>query len=341
MTMLRRPIEGPVLVVGAYGYRNVGDEAILAGMLARLAGHSVTVVSRSPAETAASHGVRAIGIRQAPAALLRHRTVIIGGGGLFGRDMGRIGRLLPLFGLLAVALRRAVIVDGVDIDGRLSPSARVLVPPLLRAASRVSVRDRASAAIVARWRVTPSVLPDLSNWMEPADGTAGRATLERAGVDSDRPVIGLALTAVDRPLANRVLAAVEAAMRELPDAQFCFVPMSRHPSVPDHDDLNLAHELAALRPELLTLDASLPSAVVLAAIGQMSALVAMRFHAVLFAERAGVPLLAISYAEKTQRWLADHELRPVDPNPTTLVRHLRAALDAPRRLPRQLQAISQ
>jgi polysaccharide pyruvyl transferase WcaK-like protein len=341
MTKLRRPIEGPVLVVGAYGYRNVGDEAILSGLLARLVGQSVTVVSRSPAETAASHGVRAISIRQSVAALARHRTVIIGGGGLFGRDMGRVGRLLPAFGLLAIALRRSVIVEGVDVDDRLSPSARLLTPPLLRAASRVSVRDRASAAILEGWGATPSVLPDLSQWMEPADAQAGRAAVEQAGADLERPLIGLALTAVNRPLADLVLQAVEAAMRELPEAQFCFVPMSRHPSVPDHNDLNLARELAARRRELLILDAPLSPAVMLSAFRPMSAVVAMRYHAMLFAERAGVPLLPIPYAEKTYRWLADHGVAPVDPTPRALTRRLSAALaEARPQRRRHLQAAS-
>ena len=35
-------LRDPVLIVGGYGYRNVGDEAILAGQLRRLAGHRVT-----------------------------------------------------------------------------------------------------------------------------------------------------------------------------------------------------------------------------------------------------------------------------------------------------------
>jgi polysaccharide pyruvyl transferase WcaK-like protein len=326
MTRLRRPIEGPVLVVGAYGYGNVGDEAILSGLLTRLTGHAVTVVSRSPVETAASHGVRAIGIRQSVGALLRHRTLIIGGGGLFGRDMGRIGRLLPIFGLLAVALRRNLVIEGVDVDDRRSPSARLLIPLLMRAASRVSVRDRASAAILTGWGASPSVLPDLSSWMEPADAQEGRVALERAGVDFERPLVGLALTAVNRPLADRVLEAVEAAMRELPDAQFCFVPMSRQPSVPQHDDLNLGRELAARCPELLILDATLPPAVMLSAFAPMSAVVGMRYHAMLFAERAGVPLLPIPYAEKTHRWLADHGVAPVDPTPPALAHRLRAVL---------------
>ena len=58
MSAIEGRLRSPVLVVGAYGYGNVGDEAILSGLLARLGGHAVTVVSRSPTETSALHGVQ-------------------------------------------------------------------------------------------------------------------------------------------------------------------------------------------------------------------------------------------------------------------------------------------
>ena len=167
MSVIGQRLRSPVLVVGAYGYGNVGDEAILSGLLLRLEGHAVTVVSRSPGDTTALHGVRSIGIGQAVSALRHHRSVVIGGGGLFGRDMGRIGRLLPAFGLLAAALGKRVSVVGVDLDDRLSGSARVLVPLLMRAAAAIQVRDRASATVLAGWGASAGVEPDLSAWMEP------------------------------------------------------------------------------------------------------------------------------------------------------------------------------
>jgi polysaccharide pyruvyl transferase WcaK-like protein len=330
-----RPLEGPILVVGAYGYRNVGDEAILAGLLARLEGQAVTVVSRTPAETAAMHGVRAIGIQQAVPALRRHRSVVIGGGGLFGRDMGRIGRLLPAFGLLAAGLGRTVVVDGVDVDAQLSGSTRFLLPPLLRRAHRVSVRDASSAAAVSRWGVVASQQPDLSAWMQPATSEAGLRALDQAGLSTDQPIVGLALTAVDPQLGQRAIEAVAAAMDALPDVRFCFVPMSQHPWVAGHNDLLLARRLAALRPELSVLGTPLPPATMLACFGHLAAVVAMRYHAMLFAERAGVPLVPVTYAPKTQRWLATHELAAVEPSAARLTRALKSALgrSRPKRRP--------
>jgi polysaccharide pyruvyl transferase WcaK-like protein len=334
-------LHDPVLVIGAYGYGNIGDEAILSGLLARLPGRSVTVVSRSPGDTAALHGVASIGTSQAVSALRRHRSVLIGGGGLFGRDMGRIGRLLPAYGLLAATLEKKVIVIGVDLDDRLSGTARLLVPRLMRAAAPVHVRDRTSASVLAGWGIHADVEPDLSSWIQPRSDEEGRAALERAGLDVERPIVGLALTGVDPTLAGRVIEATANAIDALPEAQFCFIPMSRHPWVPAHDDRRVARRLMQLRPRVALLDGPLPPDLVLAAIGQLSAMVAMRYHAMLFATRTGVPLIPISYADKTERWITGQGLRSVEADAYDLVPAIRAGLTmAPRRSARLLKTAS-
>jgi polysaccharide pyruvyl transferase WcaK-like protein len=316
----------PILVVGAYGYGNVGDESILAGLLARIGGRPVTVVSRDPASTAALHGVTSVGIRGAGPALRRHRSVIIGGGGLFGRDMGAVGRLLPAFGLGAVALGRSVLVEGVDVDAALSPSARLLVPRLMRRVAHVTVRDRRSVALLRAWGVRADLAPDLSAWMPTAPPPAGRALLRGAGVDTRWPVVGLALTGVHDAVADAALATMAGAMDELPEVQFCFLPMSRHPRVPSHDDLAFGRRLAALRPRLAVVEEAAHPAVVLSAFSQLSAVVAMRYHAMLFAERAGVPLVPVVYAEKNLRWLEERGLAPLSPSLAPVVAALRNAL---------------
>ena len=101
--------------------------------------------------------------------------------------MGRMGRLLPLFGIGAATLGRSVSVEGVDIDDVLGPTARWLVPALLRRARRVTVRDAGSRKVAARMGVTADVVPDLSALMSPASARTGRAWLASSGVDSVRP----------------------------------------------------------------------------------------------------------------------------------------------------------
>jgi polysaccharide pyruvyl transferase CsaB len=318
----------PILVVGAYGYRNVGDEAILAGLLQTLAGRRVTVVSRSPAETTALHGVHAIGPASAIGALRRHRSVLIGGGGLFGRDMGRIGRLLPVYGLLAAALGRTVLVDGVGIDPDLAGMHRLLVQRLLRAAAQITVRDQASAEIVRSWGLEASIADDLSARMPAAPARIGRGILRAAGVDDKRPVIGMCLTAVNGVLNPRVSAAVLALMRRHPELEFCFIPMSQHPFLEPHNDLVLARRLQASWPELRIVEGSHHPSALLSLFGSLDAVVGMRYHSLLFAERAGVPLVPLSYAAKSDGWLAERGLRSVSPTVSALSRAVVRTLTA-------------
>lgn len=340
MSVLAGRLPDPVLVVGAYGYRNVGDEAILSGLLAKLGARSVTVVSRNPAETRRLHGVAAIGIGSAAAALRDHASLVIGGGGLFGRDMGRLGRLLPAYGLVAAGLRRTVVVEGVDLDEELPPSGRLLVPSLMRHAVRVTVRDRRSAAILEGWGVPAHVAPDLSCWMPAAPPEVGRDLLRAAGMDLRRPVVGLALTAVQPALADAVVAAVCAAMDALPEAQFCFIPMSRHPYLPAHDDMRLAARIREARPRLAILHGDPHPAAVLAAYAQLSGIVAMRYHAMLFAARTGVPLVPLAYAEKNVRWLSERGVRAEPAAPGPVIAALRMALAADARATIRLEPVA-
>jgi polysaccharide pyruvyl transferase WcaK-like protein len=326
MSVALERLARPVLVVGGYGYGNVGDEAILAGLLERLEDKRVTVVSRDPEGTRRLHRVDAIGIGRAAGALRRHRAVIIGGGGLFGRDMGAIGRLLPAFGLMAAALGREVLVEGVDLDASLSPSARLLVPALMRRAAHISVRDSGSIRVLRDLGVSADLAPDLSSWMPAAPVSSGRALLRAAGIDTSRPVVGLALTGVQPAAGEDALRAVAGAMEAMPDVQFVFVPMSRHPSVAAHDDLVLARHLRARRPRLAVVGEAPHPSVVLAAFTQLTAVVAMRYHAMLFADRAGVPLVSMAYAEKTGRWLADRGRSPVPARTPDVLAALRDAL---------------
>jgi polysaccharide pyruvyl transferase WcaK-like protein len=319
-------IARPVLVVGGYGYRNAGDEAILDGLL-RLIGHdAVTVVSRAPAETAARHGVRSIGVLGALASLRVHRGVVIGGGGLFGRHMGPLGRLLPLFGLLATQAGRDVALVGVGFDrDAAGPSAR-LTFALARQAKTVIVRDADSASLLATRQVAAQVWPDLSALVPSAGRAAGVAALRAAGLDPDRrPVVGLCLTAVEPALVEPVVEAVIGAVDALPETDFCLIPMSRHPFVPAHNDELLAVRLLQARPRLRILPAIEDPARLLGVFDALCGAVCMRFHSLLFAARADIPIVPIAYAEKCQHWLREHDLRPAEPTAEAIVAGLGSA----------------
>ena len=329
----------PILVVGGYGYRNAGDEAILASLLRTLHGRRVSVVSRLPAETSAAHGVRAVQITSAVSELARHRSVLIGGGGLFGADMGLTGRFLPAFGLAASALGRQVALHGIGIDPGLPAVTAAVLRQLARRATQIQVRDRRSAALLRAWGVEAAVGPDLSAWLPAASSAVGTVALRGARLDPRQPIIGLSLTAVNQAVARAVINAVVETMDAMPEVQFCFIPMSQHPFVADHNDLLLARRLAARQPRMGILEGLLPPATVMAVYDHLSAVVGMRYHSLLFAARAGVPLLPIVYADKCRTWLAEHGQDPIEPEAAALIERLTVAIAA-RSTPRVRRAAS-
>jgi polysaccharide pyruvyl transferase WcaK-like protein len=318
----------PTLVVGGYGYRNAGDEAILAGLLRLIGRDGVTVVSRAPARTSATHQVRSVSLARAPIELPGHPGIIIGGGGLFGRDMGLIGRALPVAGLAAIGLGRQVALVGVGIDRAMSGASAHLVAALGRRATAVVVRDEASRAALESLGVHARCRPDLSAAVPSAGRAAGIRHLATVGLDPDRrPVVGLCLTAVDDALTVEVAWAVRGLVDALPDVDFCFLPMSRHPFVAAHDDEAFGRRLMASSPRLRLLIPPDDSSEILGIFEAFSAAVCMRYHSLLFAERAGIPIVPVAYAEKCRHWIDERSIPPADLRPEVLARTVSRAVE--------------
>jgi len=59
----------------------------------------------------------------------------------------------------------------------------------------------------------------------------------------------------------------------------------------------------------------------------LAAAVCMRYHSLLFAARAGIPIVAIPYAEKCRTWLDEHGIAPTAPRGPQLVSALGVALN--------------
>jgi polysaccharide pyruvyl transferase WcaK-like protein len=317
----------PILVLGGYGYRNVGDEAMLAGLLRQIGpDRRVSVASRSPAETAALHGVKAIPLWKCVRALRGHSSLIIGGGGLFGRDMGALGRLLPLYGLLASSMGVKVAIHGVGIDRDMRPVVASLLRRLGKRAVSFTVRDYTSAENLALWGIGAEVVPDLSAAADPAPARRGSDLLRRVGIDPKRPVVGLALNAVRAHQTAALEEAVAHLVEALPDVQFCFIPMSQHPFVNAANDLLLGRRLQQRIPGLAILEGSFGPEEVMAVFASLSAAVCMRYHSLLFAERAGTPIIPLPYAPKCEAWIEEHGLERVPIEGTAFASAVRAAV---------------
>lgn len=151
-----------VAVSGYYGFGNMGDEALLAGLLSQLTalGAEPFVLSADPARTEEEHGVRAFHrYRELPGALRRADAVVSGGGGLL-QDTTSARSLTYYLGVLRLArlLRRPAVVYGQSV-GPLSPRGLQRTARVLRRIP-VAVRDRQSRQLLESAGVNSTLVAD-------------------------------------------------------------------------------------------------------------------------------------------------------------------------------------
>jgi polysaccharide pyruvyl transferase WcaK-like protein len=318
-----------VLILGGYGVGNVGDEAILAGLLAQLpAVGRLRVVSRDPTETRTLHGVAAVSPLGVLPALAASDVLIVGGGGIFSSDTGPFGRFIPLVCRVARLRGLRLVFHGLGVYSSTPPSLLRSIVRLGPAIESFSVRDSASLETLGRAGLAVQRVADLSESLSPAEARSTREFLISSGIDPDRPSVALCLTRLNEPLGRFLEATVPELVAALPNIQFCFLPISHHPTRNRHNDLMFGRVLAERCPEINLIEGGHHPALVLGLFRHFAAAVCVRFHSYLFASRMNVPIVALPYAEKCESWLAEQGLGGCAWTPAALIDAVTAAVGA-------------
>lgn len=329
-----------ILVSGYYGFQNAGDEAILGGMIRAIReldpGVEFTVISGRSAQTRQVHGVEAVS-RNRPrriwAAVGRADLVISGGGSLL-QDVTGFKSIPYYLGVAAMGLwrRKPVMFYAQGVGPIRGAVGRSLTRLVGNRVDLITVRDQESAAFLHRLgvrRPPVHVTADAALALEPGDPEAGRRLLRLAGVPGDgRPVIGVAV----RPWkageagAEPALAGALDSLARASGGRVVFIPMQ----VP-HDVAAAAALRAQMRePAVLLTEGDRPAYTdCLHLVAACDLLVGMRYHALVFAAMAGVPLVGLSYDPKNDAFLRRIGMAPAA---TTAAMDagavLRAGLDA-------------
>jgi polysaccharide pyruvyl transferase CsaB len=318
-----------ILIAGYYGFGNAGDEAILAAMLGELRAlrpHlELVVASGSPAATEARHGVRAVPRDDLPAVIAAVRAsdlVILGGGGLF-QDYWRLpdetlltarqGGLLTYlsFPVLAALLGRPSMLYAVGVGPLASEEGRAQTRVAFELCRRATVRDAGSLALLAALGIpAPAGGPvelaaDPAFLLPPAAGAEIDALLAGLGVEAGERLTGVAL----RPWNFGVEPLVwEAQVRQALDSHLAETPgrLLFLSFAPEDDGIGRVTAARLTQPErALVVQRPLSPGELAGLLGRCERVLAMRFHAVLFALAAGVPAVGLAYDPKVSALLAD------------------------------------
>ncbi len=299
-----------IVISGYFGFNNAGDEAILQSMVESLTAAvrrrgeelSVTVLSASPAATAERLGVNAIprtSLLQVLRSLARCDAFISGGGGLLQDATGRRLSVAYYLGLVALArlFARPVVFYAQGFGPVSHPLNRLLVRLVANRAAIITVRDQGSLDGLLALGVKK---PALAVTADPAFLLElKQPDRVLAALPEGKPVLGVAV----RPWPGQerflpeIAGALNCLLQEL-EAVAVLVPMHYE------EDLPVCRELAAMlkhRPVVLEEQLSPPE--VAGLFQRFDLVLAMRLHALIFAARAGVPVLGIGYDPKVEAFL--------------------------------------
>jgi len=306
-------------ISGSYGGMNLGDEAILEGILGRLRSSleaDVTVLSLNPADTLARHAVeRAINPRVltrkeiAPVIGSLDLLVLGGGGILYDGDAQLYLREVNLAHELGVP----VLLYAISVGPLATQASRGAVREALNASpgTVITVRDRESRRLLDDVGVTGEVhlTADPALLLEPEPLSAEALTAE--GVEFSRAIVGFSVREpgpaapnIDPDEYHEILANAADFVIERYDADVLFVPMEKIDV--RHSHAVVAHMRNAERAEILRRRYSPRQ--ILDLMARFEFAVGMRLHFLIFAALRGVPFAPLPYGSKVSSLLEDLQM---------------------------------
>ncbi len=291
------------LLCGYYGCGNLGDEAVLGGIVHSWAHQfgdtkGLVALSGAPASTETWHGIRAVprmDVRAVRAAMAETDVAISGGGSLF-QDATSIRSLLYYAGYLWLARRMGLpaVVYAQGVGPLHRPLSRTITAAAFRTAALVTVRDPDSAELVRR---IGGATARLEVTADPAFALPERPQREPGG---ELAVLALRAWGSLRTAAD----AAELVRAVRGEGLQRVALLAMHAG----EDVSLAREAAALAGEGCFV-ANVPDvASALDLVGGAGLVVAMRLHALVFAVMAATPVVALSYDPKVKSFMSSARL---------------------------------
>jgi polysaccharide pyruvyl transferase CsaB len=326
------PSPKQVLIAGGYGFGNTGDDAILKVLVDELQAAVpdvvITVLSWSPQETHDIYDVRSLFYRDI-GGLMRAADqcdlMIIGGGGLFydynGVDAdsmlsNRHAEISYFAGLslLATMLGKPLMMYAVGVGPLRTEEGRKLTRVAFEQARVATVRDAESRALLEAIgvdinRVTATADPAFS--LQSADRAVGRGHIEaEAGDSRPRPWIAVSIRRWNLGDStggweSEVAVSLDQFLTQQGGTVF-LTPFHRRDNDSLADDPGLAKQLFAsmeLKTQVVILSSEYSPEERASILANCDLVLGMRLHAVIFAAKAAVPFVAITYDPKVNHLL--------------------------------------
>jgi polysaccharide pyruvyl transferase WcaK-like protein len=311
-----------LLLVGAFGTGNVGDDAILCGLLNRIKKDkkiktsNILVFARDPKRIKSLCNVQSK--RKNFGDLVRTDTFVIGGGELFS-DVNKMALKYSTLGLLAKLLGKKVIFNAIGIQevGRLS---KFLMWLAFNLADEISVRNLESQDHLLNLHVAKKIdlVKDSAFYMEPISHEAAQILLEENGItfNEKRFIIGLTSQHIfDRNLRKKaytfLLNLLKRVLEKHKQVYVVFVPFCDHVDSKIQKDLLfgdwLQKKLDSKRFKVIRAEHSPME--IMGMIGSFDVLISTRLHPLIFAVKMNIPAIGLGVYKKTNLFCTSQNLK--------------------------------
>jgi len=293
-----------ILLAAAYGTKNVGDEAILAGLINILGRENIfKVFSSDPAETERYHKVRAS--RKNLLDLARSQEVVIGGGQLIQDGMALRYSVLAI---LSKLMGKKCSFYAIGASPLKSGVAARITKMALNFADIVSVRDEGSLATLKKMGVQKEIKIVSDPFFSMEESSAGynvdaifsSEQVRRRGL----PLIGISLRGGESAVVDeRAIAFFSKYYEAISEfADVIFLIFSKHPASKGDNDLVMADKLQSsiAHGHLNIIRGDYPPQAYFSIMKSLDLLVSVRLHPILFATRANVPALGIDFGTNSK-----------------------------------------
>ena len=292
-----------VVLSGYYGFRNLGDDAILLTLRDRLSettpGARLIALSNRPAETREKCGVEAVN-RFDPFAVrlaIQHAACFVSGGGSLLQDHTSTRSLLYYTALIRMAKRcgKRVMFYANGIGPVESERNRERVRAAAEMADVITLRDEESLAALREMGVrNPNirVTADPVYAMPCGSRERGLALLSARGIPTERPLVGVSVRFA-AGMETNVAAFARFCDAVNETAQVVFINMQQ-----GADDAASAAVRAQMHTEAYEIAAPYDPAAMVDMLACMDAVVSTRLHSMIFAACSGVPVLGVVYDPK-------------------------------------------
>lgn len=304
-----------VLICGAYGKGNAGDDAILLAILSELRALSPSlryhVLSRNPKETRLRYRVNALhtfdfwGILK----ILKHTSLYINGGGSLMQDVTSWRSLWYYLWTLRAAKKRGceVLMYGCGIGPIYHESNKKLAAKCIdRYVDAITLRDpHSQEELLAMGVSKPEILlaSDPTVTIEPAPEEMVDALFDNEGLSPQGDFIAFILRpwqGFDESVAS--LAAAAAHAYEFHGLTPIFFPIEARLDLPAAEKVTKILDNMSIPYHLFSSECTAEQTI--GFLSRMKTVVSMRLHGLIFSAGQGIPLVGIVYDPKVSAFLS-------------------------------------